>query len=53
MFHDMREEPTHEHQPDPAVAPIALQPGEGEARWFLGVLATIKTSAESTGGRVA
>jgi quercetin dioxygenase-like cupin family protein len=36
-----------------AVAPIALQPCEGEARWFLGVLATIKSSAETTDGRVA
>jgi quercetin dioxygenase-like cupin family protein len=37
----------------PAVAPIALKPGEGESLWFLGVLATIKCSAETTGGRVA
>jgi len=36
----------------PAV-PIALQQGEGEARWFLGALATIKSSGETTGGRVA
>ena len=36
-----------------AVAPIALEPGAGEARWFLGVLATIKSSAETTDGRVA
>jgi mannose-6-phosphate isomerase-like protein (cupin superfamily) len=35
------------------VAPIALGPGEGEALWFLGALATIKSSAETTGGRVA
>ena len=27
--------------------------GEGEARWFLGALATIKSTAETTGGRVA
>ena len=39
--------------PIPSVAPIALQPGEGEARWFLGFLITIKSSAETTGGRVA
>ena len=39
--------------PIPSVAPIALQPGEGDARWFLGVLATIKSSAETTDGRVA
>jgi quercetin dioxygenase-like cupin family protein len=37
----------------PAVAPIALQAGEGEALWFLGLLATIKASTESTAGRVA
>ena len=36
----------------PAV-PIAMQQGEGEARWFLGELATIKSSGETTGGRVA
>lgn len=39
--------------PAAAIAPIALGPGEGEARWFLGVLATIKSSAETTAGRVA
>jgi hypothetical protein len=27
--------------------------GEGEALWFLGVLATIKSSSETTAGRVA
>lgn len=32
---------------------IALQPGEGEAVWAFGVLATIKASTEATGGRVA
>ncbi len=37
----------------PAVAPIALAAGEGEALWFLGSLATIKASSESTAGRVA
>ncbi len=35
------------------VSPIAYRQGEGEARWFLGVLATIKASADTTGGRVA
>jgi quercetin dioxygenase-like cupin family protein len=34
-------------------APIALQPGQGEARWFLGFLVTIKSSRETTDGRVA
>jgi quercetin dioxygenase-like cupin family protein len=33
-------------------APIALQAGEGEALWFLGTLATIKASRETTNGRV-
>jgi len=37
----------------PSVAPIALQPGEGDARWFLGFLVTIKSSAQTTDGRVA
>jgi quercetin dioxygenase-like cupin family protein len=32
---------------------IALQPGDGEALWFMGFLATIKASAEGTAGRVA
>lgn len=32
---------------------IAFGPGEGEAYWFLGALATIKASTESTSGRVA
>jgi quercetin dioxygenase-like cupin family protein len=36
-----------------AVAPTALGAGEGEALWFLGTLATVKASSESTGGRVA
>jgi len=36
-----------------AVSPIALEPGEGEAIWSFGVLATIKASSETTGGRVA
>ena len=36
----------------PAV-PIAMQQGEGEPRWFLGALATIKSSGETTGGRVS
>ena len=37
----------------PAQSPIALQPTEGEALWFMGFLATIKASAGETGGRVA
>ena len=39
--------------PIPSVLPIALQPGEGEARWFLGFLVTIKASGATTNGRVA
>lgn len=35
------------------VTPIFAGPGEGEALWFLGVLATVKASAETTGGAVA
>jgi quercetin dioxygenase-like cupin family protein len=37
----------------PSVAPIALQPGEGDARWFLGALGTIKAAGETTGGKLA
>ena len=36
-----------------ALAPIALSAGEGEALWFLGQLVTIKSSSETTAGRVA
>lgn len=36
-----------------AVAPIALAPGEGEALWAFGTLAVLKSTAQSTGGRVA
>jgi len=35
------------------IAPIALPRDQGEALWFLGFLATIKASAETTDGRVA
>jgi quercetin dioxygenase-like cupin family protein len=38
---------------NPAFAPIALQPAQGEALWFFGFLATVKASTESTAGRVA
>ena len=30
---------------------FAHQPGEGEALWWVGLLATIKATAEETGGR--
>jgi quercetin dioxygenase-like cupin family protein len=33
--------------------PITRRQGEGDARWFLGALSTIKASAETTAGRVA
>ena len=33
--------------------PIALQQGEGDARWFLGALCTVKSTGDQTGGRVA
>jgi len=36
----------------PAVSPIAYQQGEGETFWSFGALATVKASAETTGGRV-
>jgi quercetin dioxygenase-like cupin family protein len=35
------------------ITPIVAGPGEGEALWFLGILATVKASAEQTGGAVA
>ena len=35
------------------LAPIALAPGEGEALWGFGALATLKASSETTDGRVA
>jgi quercetin dioxygenase-like cupin family protein len=36
-----------------SAVPIVAGPGEGEAFWFLGNLAMIKSTAESTGGGVA
>ena len=39
--------------PTATLAPIALRPGEGDSRWFLGGLTTIKSSAKTTDGRVA
>ena len=33
--------------------PIAYRQGEGDRRWFLGALTTVKASAETTAGRVA
>jgi len=36
-----------------SVTPISLHRDDGEARWFLDFLATIKASTETTNGRVA
>jgi hypothetical protein len=36
-----------------AISPIALRQTEGEALWFMGALASIKASSETTDGRVA
>ena len=33
--------------------PIALAPNGGQALWFFGSLALVKSDAQSTGGRVA
>lgn len=41
---------THAH---PAVTSIAMQPGAGEALWFLGALAIVKASSEATAGGVS
>jgi mannose-6-phosphate isomerase-like protein (cupin superfamily) len=40
-------------QTESAVAPIALTAGEGEARWFFGMLVMIKAGHATTGGRVS
>ena len=37
----------------PALAPIALGPGEGESLWFLGTHTSMKASAGTTAGRVS
>ena len=36
----------------PAVNPIAMRQGEGEALWFFGALVIVKASGETTAGRV-
>ncbi len=38
---------------DADLTPYALDPGEGEPLWFFGALATVKVSAEQSGGRFA
>src|SRR5215213_11117437 len=42
---------TLEAQEDAASRTSAHEPGEGEALWWIGMLATIKATAEQTGGR--
>jgi quercetin dioxygenase-like cupin family protein len=39
--------------PTPAIAPIALAPGGGDALWFMGTLALVKADHDTTGGAVA
>src|SRR5436190_13603013 len=53
MFREIWKELSMSATAPTAVNPIALRQDEGEALWFLGVLATIKASRETTGGRVA
>jgi hypothetical protein len=36
-----------------ALPSLAVDPNEGEQRWFLGTLASIKISGEQSGGRLA
>jgi quercetin dioxygenase-like cupin family protein len=36
-----------------SATPISLRQGEGDARWFLGALCTIKSTGEQTNGQVA
>ena len=50
--HEIREGPVERPQ-DAAARAFALAPGEGEARWWFGTLATIKAAAEQTRGRYA
>ncbi len=42
---------TLDAQEDAASRPFAHEPAEGEALWWIGMLATIKATAEQTGGR--
>ncbi len=46
-----REETLLNAEVDPASRTFAHEPGEGEAWWWFGALATIKATAEQTGGR--
>src|SRR3712207_4014937 len=42
---------TRDAQDDAASRTFAYEPGEGEALWWIGMLATIKATAEQTGGQ--
>jgi quercetin dioxygenase-like cupin family protein len=42
---------TLDAQADAASRTFAYEPGEGEAWWWIGMLATIKATAEQTGGQ--
>jgi quercetin dioxygenase-like cupin family protein len=53
MFREIWKELTMSATAPTAVNPIAFRQDEGEALWFLGVLATIKASRETTDGQVA
>jgi hypothetical protein len=41
----------HAQEDDAASRTFAYEPGEGEALWWIGMLATIKATAEQTGGQ--
>src|SRR2546423_1761501 len=53
MFREIRKELSMSATASTALDPVALHKDEGEALWFLGVLATVKASSETTDGRVA
>src|SRR5215208_4121405 len=43
---------THETNQMPALEPLAVPRDDGEARWWFGTLAVIKTTAAETGGQL-
>src|SRR5213593_2493576 len=53
MFREYRKGAAMSATASTAISPIALRQDEGEALWAFGVLATIKSSSETTDGRVA
>src|SRR5947199_10694335 len=53
MFREIWKELSMSATAPTAVNPIAFHQDEGEALWFLGVLATVKASRETTDGRAA